>query len=93
MLTYLEKRVKFRILFSDIEELVLTHLLKDNRRYICNICGKSMRDKTDGRRHLESIHFPQVGAYTCAQCGKLFNSVAALRSHGRLDGTLCPARQ
>ena len=69
---------------ESIEDLLAIHMRRENKRWFCNLCTRSMRDKCDARRHLESKHFPSYGAYACSHCGKQVNSKASLRSHQQL---------
>ena len=64
-----------------MEVLAMTYLISEYGHYTCGICGKILRDRTDGKRHLEAKHFPTDGAYSCNLCGKSMNTVNALKSH------------
>ena len=48
---------------------------------VCKICGKVYKDWTKAKLHLESIHFPTMGAYSCSRCGMAKNTKAALNKH------------
>ena len=41
------------------------------------------RDRYAGKRHLEALHFPTKGAYTCDKCDSKFNTKRALDDHTR----------
>ena len=83
--------LKSSLIPGGIEELALTYLVREvgTRHYTCGLCGKGLRDRTDGKRHLEAKHFRTNGAYSCAHCGKCMNTFNGLKSHkGK-----CPALQ
>ena len=54
-----------------------------DKELMCKICGKMNKDWTKAKSHLESIHFPTEGAYSCRICGKVKNTKKALRCHER----------
>jgi len=68
---------------AGLDELAEIHLTKDIHRggYICNLCGKSVRDKYAGKNHLEGKHFPTDGGYACTRCNKKMNTRKALSAH------------
>ena len=61
------------------EELVVKDEGGVGGRWKCTVCEKSMRDKTDMKRHLET-HLSGL-SYDCQYCGKIFRSVNARRQH------------
>lgn len=50
-----------------------------NPQYICDICGKMYKHKSNLEMHLE-IHNGTSG-FTCEFCGKLFSQKISLRRH------------
>ena len=49
--------------------------------FICNICGKTNRQKTNIKNHLEGVHFHGQFVYECSYCGKRFNGKNSLSVH------------
>ena len=47
----------------------------------CTICGKLGTDRSNLRKHVESIHFPGVFSYTCKHCSQTFNTKNLLNHH------------
>jgi len=66
---------------ASLNELADMHLTKYNGGYICNLCNKHTRDKTDAKRHLESKHFQNEFIYECDLCGKVLNTHMSLYCH------------
>jgi len=65
----------------NLDELALVHLFKCVGGYICELCGKLMRDKCDGKRHLEAKHFRFKEGFKCHKCGKQLSTTSSLRLH------------
>jgi len=40
----------------------------------CTLCGKVSQDRSNIRKHVENIHFPDSFLYNCKFCGKTFNA-------------------
>ena len=40
----------------------------------CTLCGKVSQDRSNIRKHVENIHFPNSFLYSCKYCGKTFNA-------------------
>ena len=40
----------------------------------CTLCGKISQDRSNIRKHVENIHFPDTFLYSCKFCGKTFNA-------------------
>jgi len=47
----------------------------------CKMCGKINRDKSNIRKHVESIHFPGTYLYTCKHCGEVLSTKSMLHNH------------
>ena len=60
---------------SKFEELVVN----ENNMWRCTVCNKTMKYKSDMKRHLES-HLSGL-SYDCQICGSTFRSVDSLRRH------------
>ena len=76
-----------------LDDLATFHLTRAAQGYTCNVCQKWLRDKTDGKRHLESKHFPTNGGYMCPNCSRQFNTQNSMRMHTReMTCQIAPAR-
>jgi len=64
-----------------LADLALLHLTRFPGGYTCNLCHKTFRDKTDGRRHLESKHFRSQQGYECDKCGKVLATQHSFQCH------------
>jgi len=68
---------------SNIEELdakIIEYIEKTNgARWKCTVCGKTMKDKTAAKEHVE-VHFEGL-AFSCEYCDKKLKSRKTLRSH------------
>jgi hypothetical protein len=55
-----------------IEELAAVYLKKaeTGTGYMCQVCGKRVRDRYAAQDHLECQHYPSHERYTCEICGK-----------------------
>ena len=76
-----KKLIYIIFLGTSLNELADMHLTKYNGGYICNLCNKLVRDKTDAKRHLESKHFQNEFIYECDICGKVLNTSMSLYCH------------
>ena len=47
----------------------------------CTLCGKTGKDRSNLRRHVESVHFPASFHYNCQYCEKVFNAKNTLNVH------------
>jgi len=69
----------------DGNKLTLSYIEKDPasgpKSHRCTICGKTGNDRSNLRRHVESVHFPQSFQYDCKYCGKVFNAKNSLYVH------------
>jgi len=54
----------------------------DGTTFSCQACGKSFKDKSNCRRHVKSIHFPEESA-SCTICDKTFKNKNSLKCHLR----------
>ncbi len=48
--------------------------------FSCTICGRTFRDNTGAKYHLEALHFP-TGGYDCRLCGKHLSTKNSLKCH------------
>lgn len=64
-----------------IEEQIQQNMFFSEDQWVCSICGKSSRLKTDISRHIESIHVINHPGYTCSVCDYSSKSRNALRQH------------
>jgi len=69
----------------DGNKLTLSYIEKDPasgpKSHRCTICGKTGNDRSNLRRHVESVHFPQSFQYDCKYCEKVFNAKNSLYVH------------
>jgi len=69
----------------DANKLTLSYIEKDPasgpRSHRCTICGKTGNDRSNLRRHVESVHFPESFQYDCKFCGKVYNAKNSLYVH------------
>ncbi|KAK3814894.1 MAG: hypothetical protein J3Q66DRAFT_261870, partial [Benniella sp.] len=50
--------------------------------FICGICGRPFKRRTDYVRHVRNVH-EEVGRYGCAQCGERFGRLDKLKRHDK----------
>ena len=48
--------------------------------YTCTVCGKTVRDRSAARNHVEALHIPSQG-HNCPDCGRFLKTKNALRNH------------
>ena len=63
-----------------MEAKIDTFIVREDMRYACTICGKTVRDKTAARNHIEALHIPSQG-HSCEICGKFVKTKNALWIH------------
>ena len=51
------------------------------RSHKCTICGKVGSDRSNLRKHVESMHFPGVLSYNCRFCDQTFFTRNLLNLH------------
>ena len=66
---------------QEIEEQILSMMINENGTWMCTVCGKCAKSKTDISRHIDSLHIVDHPGYNCENCGNNFRSKASLRSH------------
>lgn len=64
----------------ELEAKIDTFIVRQDLRYACTICGKTVRDKAAARNHIEALHIPSAG-HTCTICGKMVKTKNALYIH------------
>ena len=68
-------------------QLTLSYIEKDERTengkhlHRCTLCGKTGKDRSNMRRHVESVHFPSSFQFECNYCEKVFNAKNNLYVH------------
>lgn len=63
-------------------DLMHTHITwKHTGPFQCALCDRKFSTKTRIKKHLEEMHLHTKTKPVCKVCGKMFNSVAVLRSH------------
>ena len=67
---------------SELDEKISELMSKDERTkaWICTMCGKNARDKTNLSQHIEANHIDGV-SHPCNVCGKISRSRHALSKH------------
>ena len=69
----------------DANKLTLSYIEKDPasgpKSHRCTICGKTGNDRSNLRRHVESVHFPESFQFDCKYCGKVYNAKNSLYVH------------
>jgi len=67
------------------EKQFYSYIVKDPvsgpQSHKCSICGKIGSDRSNLRKHVESIHFPGVFSYKCKYCDKTFLTRNLLNLH------------
>ena len=67
---------------DSIEEQVLSMMYRsENGSWCCTVCGKEFRNKTDMKRHIDSLHISNHPGYNCNYCGLIVKSKNALHVH------------
>ena len=79
------------IFFSGLNEntpTVSSYIVKDTSTssdgktvHRCILCGKTGRDRSNLRKHVESVHFPSSFQFSCQYCGKVFHAKNSLYNH------------
>ena len=66
---------------TELDEKINTMISKDDfsKKYKCNVCGKTLCDRTSAIFHSET-HFPDL-VYKCDKCNKTAKSRNGLRQH------------
>ena len=60
------------------------------KKFKCTICEKTIRgEKSDGMRHVESIHYPGTFVYNCELCGEKFDTKNKLKKHHLRNSPAC----
>merc|ERR1712130_616756 len=69
----------------DANKLTLSYIERDPasgpKSHRCTICGKTGNDRSNLRRHVESVHFPESFQFDCKYCGKVYNAKNSLYVH------------
>ena len=69
-------------LAGDLEELALLYIKrKEDKSYVCSICGKASRHLHHAKAHLEGSHFPSATGYECQICGSVLKTKNTLACH------------
>jgi len=55
------------------------------RAHICKLCGKVSSDRSNLRKHVESIHYPNAFLHACKHCGQHFNTKNLLYMHVKIS--------
>ena len=61
-------------------ETVSSMIIKTNETWTCNLCGKVSNDRSNLRKHVETIH-TQGLTFSCKSCDKLFRSRKRVYHH------------
>ena len=64
----------------ELEHNLEQYISKTETGYCCELCGKTVRDRTAARNHVEALHIPSQG-YHCDLCGKFLKTKNALWIH------------
>ena len=64
----------------ELEHNLEQYISKTESGYCCALCGKTVRDRTAARNHVEALHIPSQG-YHCDHCGKFLKTKNALWIH------------
>jgi len=63
---------------DDVVKTLSQYIEKDPssgpKAHKCTLCGKVSQDRSNIRKHVENIHFPNSFLYSCKFCGKTFNA-------------------
>jgi len=63
---------------DDVVKTLSEYIEKDPssgpKAHKCTLCGKVSQDRSNIRKHVENIHFPNSFLYSCKFCGKTFNA-------------------
>ena len=57
------------------------HQIEERKAWVCSVCGKESRSKTDITRHIEALHVENHPGYSCHFCGSVSKSKDAHRKH------------
>jgi len=55
------------------------------KAHICKMCGKVSSDRSNLRKHVESIHYPNAFLHECKYCGQSFNTKNLLYTHVKIS--------
>ena len=67
---------------KELDERIMTMMEKREGIWTCKVCGKTTNrnKKQQIKHHVEGVHMAD-GAHSCNQCGRIFKSRTALKSH------------
>ena len=68
---------------GQLAETIKSMMDKTDDIWRCTQCGKTNKDKSNLRRHIEAKHIEGV-SHSCAQCGKQFRSKGTLYYHNSI---------
>ena len=73
-------------LYLDVSDTIEEHISSmmyqsETRSWICSVCGKESKLKTDITRHVEAKHITNHPGYHCNLCGEGVKTKNALRIH------------
>jgi hypothetical protein len=67
------------------DKLLYEYIVRDPvsgpRSHKCTLCGKTSTDRSNLRKHVESIHFPGIYSYDCKYCHEIFTTRNFLNLH------------
>ena len=67
---------------KELEALLESFMSEKNRVHICKQCGKSTRDRTNLKEHIET-HIEGL-EFVCCYCNKILTTTCSLRKHKRI---------
>ncbi|XP_045626400.2 uncharacterized protein [Procambarus clarkii] len=75
--------MSFTLRASYMDHIKRRHRAASEIKYQCELCLKSLGDRHTLRHHLLSVHKPKTIPCTHNGCGKVFSTIALMRSHYR----------
>ena len=59
----------------------MMYQIEESKAWVCSVCEKESRGKTDITRHIEAIHIENHPGYPCPLCSSVSKSRDTLRKH------------